>query len=267
MSQFDELKDLIKQGKVILFVGAGVSATLGLPTWSKLIAHLANELGYESRLFEKYGDSISLAEYYVLTKGRIGELRSWMDTNWNVKKKVLKKSKVYEYIIRMKFPIIYTTNYDHCLERAFKLKGKSYKRIVDVGDFVGINTKQTQIVKFHGDMISDSSIVLTESSYFERLEFESPLDIKLKADILGKSVLFIGYSLSDINIRLLLYKIDKLWQTSSYKYNKPKSYIFLSKPNPIQEAILQRRGIETIVGKKPDEKESLEKFLKKLSQK
>ena len=32
------------------------------------------------------------------------------------------------------------------------------------------------------------TIVLDESSYFERLEFETPLDIKLRSDVLGKSV-------------------------------------------------------------------------------
>ena len=45
------------------------------------------------------------------------------------------------------------------------------------------------------DFSDDSSIVLTESSYFERLEFNSPLDIKLRSDMLGKTILYIGYSL------------------------------------------------------------------------
>lgn len=260
---YEELKASIKQGNVILFVGAGISATLGLPTWSQLISKIASDLGYDERLFKQYGDSLVLAEYYELTRGRIGELRSWMDTNWNISAEVIKKSKIYEAITSLNCPLIYTTNYDHCLETAFEAWHKKYQRIVDVDDLVGVDLQATQIIKFHGDTISDTSIVLTESSYFKRLNFESPLDLKLRSDMLGKSILFIGYSLSDINIRLLIYKLDQLWLQSNNS-KRPKSYMFLPTPNPIQEKILNNRGIHTIIGSELNRKESIENFLKEL---
>ena len=175
-----------------------------------------------------------------------------------------KKSTIYEAIVMLNFPPIYTTNYDHCLETAFAAWNKKYKRIVSVDDFVNMNNTETQIIKFHGDTISDHSIVLTESSYFERLAFDSPLDLKLRADMLGKSILFIGYSLSDINIRFLIYKLDQLWRKSNNSSKRPKSYLFLPTPNPIQEAILNDRGIQTIVGDELDKTKSMEKFLKNL---
>ena len=124
--------------------------------------------------------------------------------------------------------------------------------------------KIQQIIKFHGDTISDSSIVLAESDYFERLAFESPLDIKLRADMLSKSILFLGYSLSDINIRLLIYKLDQLWKKSNNNSNRPQSYIFLPTPNPIQELVLSERGVIPIVGESIDKKESMERFLDSL---
>lgn len=46
------------------------------------------------------------------------------------------------------------------------------------------------IVKFHGDFDDDASLVLTESDYFERLDFDTPLDSKFQADVLGRSILF-----------------------------------------------------------------------------
>ncbi len=256
----EDLRENIKNKNVILFVGAGISATLGLPTWSQLISHIADELDYDANLFKQYGDSLTLAEYYYLEKGRIGELRSWMDQNWNISKDDIKKSKIFETIAKLDFPLIYTTNYDKCLERAFEAWGKKYKTIVGVDDLVNIDSNVTQIVKFHGDTISDDSIVLTESSYFDRLDFESPLDIKLRSDMLGKSLLFVGYSLSDINIRLLIYKLDKLWKNSNTG-KRPNSYIFLPTPNPIQEKILVRRGITPIVGTDIEKQKSTEDFL------
>lgn len=260
----EELRNSIKNGNVILFIGAGVSATLGLPNWSQLISHISAELGYDERIFKLYGDSLSLAEFYEINKGHIGELRSWMDTEWNVSTEIIKKSLIYETIVKLNFPLIYTTNYDHCLETAFTAWNKKYKRIVNVDDFVNLNSAETQIVKFHGDTISDPSIVLTESSYFERLSFDSPLDIKLRSDMLGKSILFIGYSLSDINIRLLIYKLDQLWQKSNNSSSRPKSYLFMPTPNPVQETILNKRGIYTIIGEELDKIKSMEKFLESL---
>lgn len=256
----DELKKAIQSKNVILFVGSGISATLGLPTWSQLIAHIARELDYDEQIFEQYGDSLALAEYYVLNKGRIGELRSWMDQNWTVKPEIIKTSKIYEAITKLDFPLIYTTNYDHCLETAFDVWSKKYTKIVDVDDLVDLDSDTTQIIKFHGDTISDDSIVLTESHYFKRLNFESPLDIKLRSDMLGKSILFVGYSLSDINIRLLIYKLDQLWKNSNTS-KRPASYIFLPAPNPIQESILQNRGVTTIIGNEPDKTKSIGRFL------
>lgn len=41
-------------------------------------------------------------------------------------------------------------------------------------------------------------------------------------------------------------------------------HIFLPTPNPIQETILQNRGIITIIGEGIDKKESTEKFLTSL---
>lgn len=255
-----DLKKSIKNKNTILFVGAGISATLGLPTWSQLISQIASELDFDDKLFKQYGDSLTLAEYYYITKGRIGELRSWMDRNWDVSPDTIKNSKIYEAIAKLEFPIIYTTNYDHCIETALDYWSKKYKKIVDVDDLVNLDSNTTQLIKFHGDTICDESIVLTESSYFKRLDFESPLDIKLRSDMLGKSILFIGYSLSDINIRLLIYKLDQLWKNSN-ESKRPESYIFLPTPNPVQEAILQNRGINTIIGDGLNKAESTEKFL------
>ena len=259
-----EIRESIKSRNLILFVGSGIPASLNLPTWSDLISHLAEELGYDPRLYKQYGDNLALAEYYVLQKGRIGDLRSWMDQNWMVDKDIIKDSAIYNLIVDLNFSLIYTTNYDKCLETAYDIRRKEYRKIIDVEDLVNLDVNITQIIKFHGDLVDDDSIVLTESSYFDRMNFESPLDIKLRSDMLGKSILFIGYSLSDINIRYLIYKLDKIWKNANRVSSRPKSYIFLPTPNPVQEQILKSRGIVTITGETVDKSTSTIQFLKQL---
>ncbi|WP_223308680.1 SIR2 family protein [Bacillus thuringiensis] len=261
-----DLALLIKEKNLILFVGSGVSKNLGLPTYSELIDQMAENLGYEPEIFNFWGNSdfLILAEYYYLQKGSLGSLRSWMDRMWHNPGIDIGQSEIYKLIIELDFPLIYTTNFDRWLEYAHDNYKKEYVKITNVADIARAARDKTQIIKFHGDFDDDSSIVLTESSYFNRLNFETPLDIKLRSDSLEKSILFIGYSLSDINIRYMLYKLHKQWKVSNYEYIRPKSYIFLVDPNPIKERILEERGIIPIVYKDEEPGVSLTNFLKDL---
>lgn len=259
----EELISSFKQGNVILFVGAGVSRNLGLPSWEELIDKIAKELDYDPEIYKTLGDNYALAEYYRIKKGSIGSLRSWMDRHWHRAEIDVSTSKVHQYIVEANFPIIYTTNYDRWLELAFDYYKKPCVKIASVADLTKLKKEGTQIVKFHGDFDDDQSIVLGETSYFERLEFETPLDIKLRSDVLGKSVLFIGYGLADINLRFLFYKLAKLWKNNHNGQAQPKSYIFSHRPNPVQETILEQWRISMISSEVDHPGEALEKFLEK----
>jgi hypothetical protein len=135
-----------------------------------------------------------------------------MDVTWHRPEVDVRDSRIHRLIVELSFPIVYTTNYDRWLEKAYDAHEKEYTKIVNVGDLLKAREGVTQIVKFHGDFDSDESLVLTESSFFERLDFENPLDIKLQSDVLGRPILFIGYSLSDINIRYQVFKLQRLWE-------------------------------------------------------
>ncbi len=86
----------------------------------------------------------------------------------------------------------------------------------------------------------------------------------MRADLLGRVALFIGYSLSDVSNRHLLYKLERLWEASSFNALRPKSYIFLRAANPVQERVLHARGIEPIISGSEDPGEGLFQFLSEL---
>lgn len=251
----------VRDRKVVLFVGSGVSQNLDLPSFGQLMRQIANRLNFDPDVFQTHGDYLTLAEYYMVEKGHIGELRSWIDKEWHEGRDI-SASAVHRLIVDLDFPIIYTTNYDTWIERAFEHWGKPYHKVVNVGDLARVTDGSTQIVKFHGDFENDSSIVLSETSYFERLSFESPLDVKLRSDLLGRSVLFVGYSFQDINMRLMLYRLVQQW--SGHEKHRPRSFIFLARPNPVQEAILQNRGVEPIISEFDDPGKGLQHFLEQL---
>jgi hypothetical protein len=260
----EQLVEAVRARRTILFVGAGVSRSLGLPSWNELIAKMAVDLEFDPDVFRGYGGNLDLAEYYQLTKKTIGPLRAELDRLWHRDEAKVDSSQIYQAIVNLRCPTIYTTNYDRWLEIAFRRGGKKAVKIANVGDFTQIEDGTPQIVKLHGDFDDDASLVLTEASYFDRLSFESPLDIKLRSDSIGRTILFIGYSITDINVRLLLYKLHMLWTKSAFSDARPESFIFLQTPNPVQEAILKNRGITPIISENDDPTTGLGTFLERV---
>lgn len=265
-----DLAQRLARGQVILFVGAGVSMALKLPSYSALIREIGDHLGFDGPIFEGMGDYLTLAEFYHLQKGGLKELQRLLQSKWDMPEKEVAASPVHQAIVRLGCSVIYTTNFDSFLERAHRAKGKKYKRILTVKDMVNVNVNvnvdddAVHIVKLHGDLTTPSGMVFTETSYFERLSFESPLDVKLRADALGKSLLFIGYSLTDINIRYLMFRLQRQWETEPERELRPKSYVFLTRPNPVQSGVLKSRGVEAIVAETTDATQSLADFLTEL---
>ncbi len=239
--------------------------SVGLPSWRALIEHMGSELGLDPDLFLS-GDASyqTLAEYYRLQKGSIGPLRSWMDRTWSVSEEKVRASRLHELIVELDFPLIYTTNYDANLETAFRLHGREYVKIANTRDIARANGAVTQIVKFHGDFEDDQSLVIAETDYFNRLSFTSPLDIKFWADALGRTILFVGYSMSDLNIRLLLHKLAQMWRASGYEKDRPAPVVFMPTRNDVQEAVLAQWGVHLVVGDTDDPERSLTSFLEEL---
>jgi hypothetical protein len=270
-SMSESIQDLahsIKTRRAILFAGAGLSISVGLPPWRELITRMGREFGFEDDVPAHDGrfDYPILAEYYRLKQGSIGPLRSWMDRNWFVSEQRIRESVVHELIVGLDFPIIYTTNYDRNLEVAYNLYQKEFVKVVNARDIAKTREGVTQIVKFHGDFDDDQSLVITESDYLNRLSFDSPLDIKFRADALGRTILFIGYSMRDMNIRLLLHSLWQTWHQSNYEKNRPQSFVFMIDPNPVEEAVLNKWGITVLSEEADSPEEALLKFLAKLKE-
>lgn len=255
-SDIEELAFAISQRRAILFVGAGASMSVGLPSWDKLIAHMRKELGVDRDVIEgAQSEYQTLAEYYRLKLGSLGPLRSWMDRHWTVSHDKVRQSRLHRLIVALDFPVIYTTNYDRNLEVAYEIHGKPYTKVANARDIARSFSDTTQIIKFHGDFDDDASLVLTETDYFDRLSFDSPLDVKFRADALGKTILFIGYSLSDMNIRLLLHRLWQTWHRSNCEKDRPRSFVFMPRHNPVEEAVLARWGITMLTDDKAEDPE------------
>lgn len=248
--------------RLMLFAGAGVSTVLGLPRWSGLIAQMASELTFDPEIFNELGSYPTLAEYYTLEKGGITRIVNWMKREWSGSFINVSDSDIHRLIVTGRFPIIYTTNYDSWLEAAHDHYGAPYSKIVTGEDISKASGSETQIVKFHGDLSNPETMVISESDYFERLRFEAELDIKLQSDMLRYSTLFIGYSLSDVNVRNMLYR-QSLFRKKYSRHNL-RSYVFSDRHNQVQSRVLESWGVQTVMSEELDRSEGLTRFLREL---
>jgi|LGOV01.1.fsa_nt_gb hypothetical protein len=239
---------MAKRRLLIPFIGAGFSANCEFPSWKELVERLLTKFHIEHRDILSKHDFLRVAEYIVLKNGgNIGPVRYELQRLLNDENVDISKSDPHLLLVSLNAPILYSTNWDNLIEKAYEHAGREYCKIVILRDLLQAGqTQATQIIKFHGSFEHEETLVLTESHYFQRLELESSLDIKFRSDLLGRSVLFMGYSFTDFNIRYLWFKLQKLMKDIELR-EVPKSYILLLEHDDVAEELFSRIGIESIV--------------------
>lgn len=244
-----DLLEMLRQRRVIPFLGAGFSAGQGLPGWDELLRQVSIEIpeipDYETIKACCNGDYLQIAEYLFIKSDRsIGPLRHKLSTLLQSKGDCLDSTPHIE-LVNLNPQQIYTTNYDEVIELTYRALECPYAFVALPKHIAASNKDKTQVVKYHGDLRYDQSLVLTESSYYNRLEFESPMDLKFRSDLLGQSVLFIGYSFRDINIRIIWFKLMEMMRDVP-EADRPTSYIVRFERNEVLEDLYRAVGIKTI---------------------
>ncbi len=154
----EELAAALAERRAVLFAGAGLSMSVGLPSWREFIDRMREELGVPTDPNLGANDSYHIfAEYYRIQRGSIGPLRSWLDRNWKVSSEQVRASRMHKLIVELDFPVIYTTNYDRNLEEAFAAHGREFVKIANAREIAKAREGTTEIIKFHGDFDDDAS--------------------------------------------------------------------------------------------------------------
>lgn len=104
-----------------------------------------------------------------------------------------------------KVPCIVTTNYDRLIEYLFDNKYQSYTEQSDY--FYSFSSLNAEIYKIHGSIDKPNTMIITQEDYnlFESKAYLSTA--KLLSILCERPIIFIGYSLSDENIRSILEKL------------------------------------------------------------
>jgi NAD-dependent SIR2 family protein deacetylase len=255
----EKLFELIRKGEVILWAGAGFSMYAGYPSgesFKKLVYDdLSDEQKSQLGSIETYTlDTLSQA-YQSLHSGSINPL---IHLAIGAYKKKPDSTKTHDILAKLPFiKTIITTNYDELFENAYGEKGEL---ILSDKQVPYIDKSKTQIFKIHGDLSKPESIVLTKNQYLEFFKNHRDNIIwkVLNERMATKSILFIGYTFDDLNIKL---KFDEIFEALGE--NMPPTYFIIPSlpPHKIQE--LGKRNIHFIPSTGEDFIEELDQSVKK----
>jgi hypothetical protein len=220
---WDTLLTRIKAGKCTPFLGAAVNHGI-LPLGGEIARQWAASYDYP---FESRSDLAKVAQFIAIRTDatRPKELiletldRSQKPFNFNDEDEPL------NVLARLPLPVYLTTNYDDLLEQAIDHHGNAQGRsaateackwnpnlslqpsLFKRGSKFNPSPPTPVVYHLHGHRSVLDSVVLTEDDYLDflvNMSRESAfLPPRIQEAITGSSVMFIGYSLADINFRVL----------------------------------------------------------------
>jgi hypothetical protein len=233
----DEMAALLAQQKLVPFFGAGLSrAHLGLAA-AELAQEMADRLGIAS-------SEILLSEVSDAFIDRFGDASFVEFLKSKLVVTTLDDAKASGHLLLLSLSpnLVYTANQDNIFELIAAKYGRPYRRIVTIGDLSEAVPGERLLIKFHGETDVPSSLVFSARSYRARMETQDhPLDIRLRSDLLGKRLLFLGYSFSDENIAKLLDTVRR-----AFDGKLPPSYLVAFEYSEAMAALSEKYGI-TIV--------------------
>ena len=186
-----DLAEQARLGKLVLFIGAGVSASAGVPQWRALLTGLAEraKLGAEERcLLEK----MDFRDQAAILQRRFGSPEI-LDGEVKALVGASRYSLAHALLASLRTQEAVTTNYDTLYEQASSSAGRPLTIIS--GDRVGRGAPW--LLKLHGSIEEGAEIVLTRQHYEQLAEQRGALLGLLQAMLLTRHLLFVGYSLSD----------------------------------------------------------------------
>jgi hypothetical protein len=217
------LVDRIARDRWVLFIGSGVSASCknvagdSPPSWSGLLTTLcalisdveSRELG--ERLIANH-DLLAAADHirHVLnTESNLGGYFQAIRAAVNgPTADRFMPSALFDALLELEPKVVFTTNYDRLFEMASK-SGYAVHTYDSKNLTHDIRQGEPALVKLHGSTDDINAIVLTRTDFARVIEAGRQVYAALNALSLTSTILFVGYSLDDPDIQLVLQAVGR----------------------------------------------------------
>lgn len=220
----DELIEQIYRGNTILFVGAGLSAGAGLPRWHELMCQMIDWAEKNNIELDEYKEEflklIEEREFLLVAE----ELRDSMGNGFFEKfmrsifrDNTKRPSLAHTILPEIPFAALLTTNYDVLLESAYT----QYRGVhphtcthADTPKLVELNkNNEFYILKMHGDIDQFGTVIVGRSDYRQLMFKNKAYHDFLKTLFMTRTVFFVGFSLTDPDLMLLLDELGTIFKS------------------------------------------------------
>lgn len=259
-----------KQGKLIVFIGAGVSRIIGGPSWQELAYRYLKSL-YEKRFINYYELNYlnKLEPKKILSICKIIEKEKEIKES-DIKKFLLlnkelnEKYKIYESLLNFNC-IFVTTNYDDYFDKVINEYNKENNyssnntkqkewSIIDSSEKILVSKLENKtLIHLHGSVKKPENIIMTIRDYMKYYYKETKITCFLEQFFKSYTVLFIGYGLEEYEIIEFIINKSTFSENNETKNNKELAHymlypIFKKEVNLLeyQKKYYQELGIELI---------------------
>lgn len=201
-----ELYDEIRLNNCILFAGAGISTEGGMygkPTLYEIIKRISKYPKKKKpsfpELMQYYCDNLDGGRKNRLIRAIINRIEDFSEYG----EIYVSTTMFHRYVARIPyFKIVVTTNWDSFFERELNV----LVPMVEDRDIPFWDDDKRQILKIHGCVTRPYTIVATSNDYSNCIKKRSrdPIFTKLKDLMATKTFIFVGYSMRDPDIHIIL---------------------------------------------------------------
>lgn len=217
----DSLIDELAARRCVIFIGSGASASatkkgandeiISPPTWDKLLKILIDKChedkeGSKTKALEllsseKYLDCAELIRHHCMQPADYNKNIESIFSGYN-------PTEIHKAVLNLDQKVVVTTNFDRIYEhlclRGDGRDGYIVLNYYDNGLIARMRSPKRIIVKAHGCAGTPEHTILTKSDFFKARSDYPGFFSSLESIFLTHTILFIGYSVNDPEIQLIL---------------------------------------------------------------
>lgn len=207
-----EIQNAIKKNELVVFAGSGLSKRFNLPTWTQLVEDIIRNIN-EPRFLDlipilKNG-MFSPIEILDRLQDEHIKVSSYIKNNFKIQSN--QDFTLHKKILELTGAII-TTNYDNSFEEAalneiIPTKSTSSFNVSEIN-----RDKKPYIFKIHGCYTEPDNCIIFSDQYKALYDGDTASKEKLKSIFIDKTILFVGFSFNDPEIKLIFTNLSKLFE-------------------------------------------------------
>jgi SIR2-like domain len=198
----EQLANAAIDNHLVLFIGAGVSAGAGIPTWKELLSKIARDGGVDDIYLELLEDR-DLRDWATLIDRKLHSGSDIRHAAADLIERSPRCSLQHALLASLRSTEAVTTNFDQLFEVASRVADRDLAVLPTHPQ----GSSSSWLLKLHGSIDKPSDMVLTRSDYLDMPRYRGALMGLVQGLLLTRHMMYVGYSLSDEDFNELIHEV------------------------------------------------------------